>query len=112
MVMPYTAPLPHGGQRQYGGQPTRGQWDGTRFIYTIKGQTYKVARLVCEAFHGTPQPNFVCIHMDENSRNNCPDNLQWGTQRDNLNAPGFLTYCRSRTGANSTHFKARANAGH
>lgn len=111
MIAPYTAPLPHGGVRQYGGQPTRGQWDGTRFIYVFAGKTHKVARLVCEAFNGPAPDGMVCMHGDENSRNNCPSNLEWGTQKQNLNAPGFLAYCRSRTGANSPTFKARANSG-
>lgn len=32
MVTPYCAPMPFGGERQYGGEPTQGQWDGKRFI--------------------------------------------------------------------------------
>lgn len=32
MVTPYCAPMPLGGERQYGGEPTQGQWDGKRFI--------------------------------------------------------------------------------
>lgn len=31
MVTPYCAPMPLGGERQYGGEPTQGQWDGKRF---------------------------------------------------------------------------------
>ena len=111
MTVPYTAPLPNGGERQYGGQPTRGQWDGDRYVYQRGGRTYKVARLVCEAFKGQCPDGLVCMHGDENSRNNRADNLSWGTQKENLNAPGFLEYCRSRTGENSTHAKALANAG-
>jgi hypothetical protein len=97
-----------GSRREYGGTPTRGQWDGARFIYARKGhRTLKVARLVCEAFHGSqPHSDSVCMHMDENSRHNRPDNLAWGTQKENLNAPGFLHYCRGRTGENSPTYKA------
>lgn len=56
----------------------------------------KVHQLVCEAFHG-PKPfsRAVVIHKDENSLNNKPSNLTWGTQKENLNCPGFLAYCRS-----------------
>lgn len=108
MVAPYTSPLPNGGTRQYGGYATRGQWDGKRRIYVHKGKSYKVARLVCEAFNGPPSPSAdVCMHLDENSENNAPDNLRWGTQKENLNAPGFLAYCRSRVGENSPTTKAR-----
>ncbi len=47
------------------------------------------------------------MHLDENAANNGADNLAWGTQKENLNAPGFLTYCRSRTGEDSPVAKAR-----
>lgn len=108
MVAPYTAPVPKGGTRQYGGYASNGQWDGKRFIYIWKKQTYKVARLVCEAFNGmAPSDDAVCMHIDENSRNNAPSNLAWGTQKENLNAPGFIAYCKARTGENSPTIKAR-----
>lgn len=107
MVAPYQARLPNGGSRQYGGAPTTGQWDGARYIYPHKGRTHKVARLICEAFNGPCPPGLRCLHKDENARNNKPDNLKWGTQKENLNAPGFLEYCRGRTGENSPTAKAR-----
>ena len=108
MVAPRSGGLPNGGQRQYGGTPTRGQWDGKRFIYVHKGRSHKVARIVCEAFSGPPPfDRAVCMHLDENSRNNKPENLKWGTQKENLNAPGFLTYCKSRLGDNSPTRKAK-----
>jgi hypothetical protein len=111
MVAPYLGELPQGGTRQYGGYARKGCWDGDRYIYVLKGKTYKVARLVCEAFHGpAPEGKNVCMHMDENSRNNAPSNLKWGTQKENLNAPGFLEYCRGRTGENSPTTKARNRA--
>ena len=111
MIAPYSS-LAGGLRTLYGGFQTAGQWDGCRFIYARRGfKTLKVARLVCEAFHGTPpQSDSVCMHMDEDSRNNRPDNLAWGTQKENLNAPGFLHYCRGRTGENSPTFKARMKA--
>lgn len=97
---------------QYGGTPTVGQWDGHRYIYARRGhKTLKVARLVCEAFHGSPPfERAVCMHMDEDSRNNRPSNLAWGTQKENLNAPGFLRYCHSRTGENSPTVKGKKAA--
>lgn len=112
MVVPRQAPVPNGGVRQYGGEPTAGQWDGKRFIYVLAGRTYKVHRLVCEAFHGAPpklspgEPSrIVCMHADENAANNRPENLAWGTQKQNLNAPGFIAYCRSRTGDSNPYRK-------
>ena len=47
------------------------------------------------------------LHKDENSRNNRPENLMWGTQKENLNAPGFLKYCRGRTGDNNPYVKGK-----
>lgn len=111
MRVPYRGALPYGGVRPYGGEPTRGQWDGKRFVLPFKGQTWKVSRLVCEAFNGPPPfEGAVCMHDDENSRNNKPGNLIWGTQKENLNAPGFLEYCRGRTGDNNPFIKGRKKA--
>jgi hypothetical protein len=107
MVVPFYGKMPHGGSRNYGGEPTYGQWDGNRFIYVHKGKTVKVHRLVCEAFNGPPKHKQVCMHLDEDARNNKPENLKWGTQKENLNAPGFIRYCRNRTGLNSPTIKAQ-----
>lgn len=107
MISPWMAPLPHGGKCQRGGTPTIGRWDGTRFVFVYKDKTYKVHRLVCEAFNGPPLSGQVCMHLDENSSNNLPSNLAWGSQKENLNAPGFLAYCRSRTGENNPHVKGK-----
>lgn len=68
----------------------------------------KVHRLVCEAFHGgPPDPTSIVIHLDEDATNNRPENLKWGTQKENLNMPKFIEYCKSRTGANSPYVKGR-----
>lgn len=110
MVEPWTSRLPWGGMRTYGGFPRIGYWDGERFVVTWRGRTYRVARLVCEAFNGSaPFDGAVCMHIDEDSRNNSPTNLKWGTQKQNLNAPGFIAYCRSRTGENNPHRKGLAS---
>lgn len=113
MVSPYRGSMPNGGTRSYGGQPHFGVWnkqDG-RFITVWKGRTYKIHQLVCEAFKGSrPFDGAVVMHADENAANNRPDNLVWGTQKENLNCPGFLEYCRSRTGENNPVIKGRKNA--
>ena len=111
MSVPVFGESPLAGHKQYGGIPSFGCWDGSRYIRVHNGKTYKVARLVCEAFNG-PQPlkKTVCMHLDENSRNNKPENLAWGTQKENLNAPGFISYCKSRTGENSPVVKGRKKA--
>lgn len=103
MAVPFVA---HG--RHYAGAPWLGALDGERYTVYFRGKNYKVARLVCEAFKGPAPPDRrVCMHLDENSRNNKPENLAWGTQKENLNAPGFLSYCRGRTGENNPHIKGR-----
>lgn len=94
---PFLGKTPTGGERGYGGQPRTGTWDGERYVITIKRKNYKVARLVCEAFHGpAPAEKPLCLHEDENSRNNRPGNLSWGTPKENMNAPGFLAVARQR----------------
>lgn len=107
-VIPHHRKMPNGGTRTYGGEPTLGQWDGERFIHRIRGKTHKVARLVCEAFKGPPPPDKpYCLHHDENSANNKPGNLRWGTQKQNLNYPGFIAYCQSRTGEKNPYVRGR-----
>ena len=109
-ITPYTGAMPNGGFRTYGGKAMTGVWAGSRYIIRIHlvGKSLKVARLVCEAFHGpAPEGKPYVLHIDENARNNKPDNLMWGTQKENLNAPGFLAYCRGRIGEKSSRFKGR-----
>lgn len=68
----------------------------------------KVHQAVCEAFHGPkPFPRAVVLHENECALDNRPENLRWGTQKENLNAPRFLDYCRSRTGENNPFVKGR-----
>jgi HNH endonuclease len=109
--MPLTAnPYRMAARSPYGGQPTFGVWDKTdaRFIVVVRNVSYKIARLVAEAFHGPPPfDGAVVMHLDENAANNRSANLKWGTQKENLNAPGFLAYCRDRTGENNPMIKGR-----
>ena len=113
MIIPTRGPSPFGGVRHYSARARRGCWDATnkRYVVHIREKTYRVSRLVCEAFHGPPpSPETVCMHQDENSKNNDQTNLRWGTQKENLNAPGFIDYCRSRTGENSPRIKGQRRA--
>jgi len=77
-------------------------------LYNRKLGNMKIHRLVCEAFHGPqPFPKAVVIHLDENATNNRPENLKWGTQKENLNMPKFVEYCKSRVGEDSPIIKHR-----
>lgn len=44
-----------------------------------------VHRLVCEAFYGNSEDYTIVRHLDGNSENNCPSNLDWGTYTQNWN---------------------------
>jgi hypothetical protein len=44
---------------------------------------FRVNRLVAEAFYGSPLGGEVCRHLDNNRRNNKPENLDWGTPKQN-----------------------------
>lgn len=104
LLPPSHSPLSNGGYRLYTPKPVRGvvsrasseashQYLG---YWTRAYGNVKVHRAVCEAFHGpSPFDGAVVIHKDENALNNRPENLKWGTQKENLNAPGFRAYCRS-----------------
>jgi hypothetical protein len=111
MYTPHRETMPKGGTRAYGGTPTFGVWrkDCGRFIISIRqSKTYEIRRLVAEGFHGSPPfEGAVAMHIDENAANNRASNIKWGTQKENLNAEGFLAYCRNRTGENSPSVKGR-----
>ena len=49
-----------------------------------KGKTYKVHRLVAEAFIENPSKFNVINHLDGNPLNNMVDNLEWCTQKHNI----------------------------
>ena len=108
--------MPHGGMRDYKPKPTYGV--KTKASKTARHEYYgisskffgniKVHRAVCEAFHGpcSDEKPYV-LHADENALNNRPENLSWGSQKENLNAKGFIKYCKSRTGENNPYIKGR-----
>lgn len=104
ILRPGYAPLPNGGYRAYLPEPNEGVVTKSnknakhvyRSYWAREHGNMKVHQLVCEAFHGTkPFPKAVVMHLDENGLNNRPSNLKWGTQKENLNAPGFIAYCKS-----------------
>ena len=59
-----------------------GQMKYLRIDFWKEGRAY-VHRLVCEAFHGPAPEGAQVRHLDGNNRNNCADNLAWGTQKEN-----------------------------
>jgi hypothetical protein len=112
------AQMPYGGWRKYTPTPTFGH--KRKASKTSRHEYYglfhkergnlKIHRLICETFHGSaPFPKAVVIHLDEDALNNRPENLKWGTQKENLNMPKFIAYCKSRTGENSPGRKGMKN---
>ena len=111
---PKYCPMWHGGYRAYMPKPTYGNITRSNKTakHSYRGVYYKgignvkVHQAVCAAFHGEkPFDKAVVIHLDENAHNNVPENLKWGTQKENLNSPKFIEYCKSRTGENSNYYK-------
>lgn len=111
LLPPRYAPLPNGGFRAYMPEPRYGQVSKAskdaahefRLIMVrrddapAKQAPRKVHQLVCEAFHGPkPFPEAVVLHLDEDAHNNRPENLRWGTQKENLNAPKLRASIRKR----------------
>ena len=67
--------------------------------------TFRVHRLVALAFHGLPiRDTLMVCHKDDIKTNNCPENLYWGTHKDNMedsvrnNRPRnqyyYMTHCK------------------
>lgn len=103
-----TRPVPTYGTRTRASRAARHEYMG---IMNRHLGNMKVHRLVCEAFHGpAPFAGAVVIHLDEDATNNRPENLRWGTQKENLNMPGFIAYCKARTGENSPVRKGKMKA--
>lgn len=116
LLSPSYAPLPKGGYRAYLPEPVygvecRASKDAAHVYLGLWVRRYgniKVHRAVCEAFHGpAPFEDAVVIHKDENALNNRPDNLKWGTQKENLNMPKIKAYHRSRTGNDNPYLKGK-----
>lgn len=115
LLPPRHAPLHHGGFRIYTPKPVRGvvtrasrsASHSYRGIYSKFFGNIKVHRAVCEAFHGPPpSADAVVIHIDENAHNNRPENLKWGTQKENLNMPKIKAYQRRVARTKFGHDKA------
>ena len=46
-------------------------------------KSFRVCRLVAEQWHGVPIKGQVVRHLDGNNRNDCFENLRWGTPAEN-----------------------------
>jgi hypothetical protein len=58
--------------------------DGYLFVYLGRRKQVACHRTICWAFNGPPPPDKEwTLHRDGNKINNVPDNLYWGTPKDN-----------------------------
>lgn len=104
---PYEQTSPTGGKFMRELKPTFGHISKAdrlgnyfRMRIRIKGKTYKVHILVCAAFHGArKKKSDVVLHADDNGLNNRSENLSWGTQYDNMQAPRFRYLMAEAAGA-------------
>jgi HNH endonuclease. len=113
-LVPTIGVMPNGGPRHYSTRPqfgpieksASGRSDSSRrrIIRVDKlKRTFKVYRLVCEAFHGDPPTeDHIVLHLDEDPSNNRPENLRWGTRKENQNFPKAVAAFKARTGSNSS----------
>lgn len=87
--LPRTLPHSRFGTRTYKGKsrsliPDK---DGYRMVLLYKNGTckgFRVHRLVADAFIGDCGEDFVVMHLDDNTSNNCVSNLRIGTMKENL----------------------------
>jgi hypothetical protein len=97
MRAPFKVSMPRGGIRYYGGKPRYGVLVSRNkskhyklFQLNFRNRTYRVSRLICEAFHGpAPFNSAEAMHLDENSTNNRADNLQWALESKMQMHPGL-----------------------
>jgi hypothetical protein len=60
-------------------------WVGIRYLEVkVHNKTKRVHRLVALAFHGPGPEGAQCLHRDDNPFNNKPENLYWGTPKQNM----------------------------
>lgn len=96
----YNVPMPNGGSRKrtfgpsYGVRVTTTGQIPFRMQIVSRRKTKRVHRLICEAFHGSPGEGEEVMHLNECPIDNRPDNLRWGTRKENLNHPKIKSYHR------------------
>lgn len=76
---------------------------GTYEVCSLKANSYLVHRLVAKYFveNTNPAKYNIVNHLDENTHNNKADNLEWTTNKDNLN----YSHVGNRNAISNSKFK-------
>lgn len=88
--------------------------DYQRVLFCVKGvrKHYSVHTLVLLAFVGPCPEGFECMHLDHNPRNNCLDNLRWGSKSENSkNRPRWKPPTVTITAEDAFHMRFLRNFG-
>lgn len=73
--------------------------DSGGYVYvTINGTTHSVHRMVAKAFVPNPLNLPQVDHLDNNKKNNLPENLEWVTSKENINRAWKDGLCKSTKG--------------
>ncbi len=77
------------GQTLRPGQPIKTQllktgYRQVRIVFPDGQRTVRVHRLICEAFHGNSEPGQEVRHLNGINYDNRPENLRWGTRKENV----------------------------
>ena len=64
-------------------RPVRSPYEYAQSRVSLKGKKFAVHRLVAQAFIPNPKRKPQVNHIDNNPQNNCVDNLEWVTAKEN-----------------------------
>lgn len=98
--IPYETSMPSGGIKINRMSPTYGitvfnSKNYCRKQVVFRRKTYRVHRLVAEAFLGILPENLITSHIDENALNNKVSNLEYISRQANHNKPKLKEYQRA-----------------
>lgn len=110
--IPYETPMPSGGFKTNKLSATFGVTakmspNYERKQLPFRRKTFRLHRLIAEAFIGKCPEGLDVSHLDEDSLNNKPENLVYASRKENLNMPKVKAYhsraCRSKMNREERH---------
>lgn len=91
--------------RLYKRYPSNISYDFVEVHPNKKRVIKRVHRLVAEAFCENPNNYQIVMHLDNNIRNNCANNLQWGTLK--MNSQQMIKEGRGNKSKGSDHYLSK-----